>query len=319
MPDLGRWFGMDQLAESYSPISPYTYAVNNPAMMIDPDGRDVKPTKNGWEFTGDDINDIYSYLNGGGNVRTLTNALSAWGDMRTGQNFWSYFSSWNGSGHHGGGGSIYTTTVGDGAITGNTQDIQEIIFTKTKIAQVFSDAQIMQNTQASWRTGGGLIMMDSVFDVLGIALANAEPKNKNLAILLGGLAIVATKGKVASRIAASWQGKGAYAGIDAWRDITLAEGKYVVGGLPGQSNFYTTLKGLERSGFSKSALGEGLQIQPHPTFGYRSEVGVYKVTESTSAAFGTTYANPQFGAGGLPQIFIPDYSGLELISTIPLR
>jgi hypothetical protein len=37
------------------------------------------------------------------------------------------------------------------------------------------------------------------------------------------------------------------------------------------------------------------------------------------AAFGTTYTNSQFGAGGLPQLFIPDYSGLTLIKTIPLK
>ncbi|UQB70582.1 HNH endonuclease [Epilithonimonas zeae] len=200
MPDLGRWFGMDKLSETYHSASPYAYVLNNPIMMYDPDGRKVNPTKDGWEFTGDDISSVYDYLNGGGNVGMLTHALSAWGDMRTGQDFWSYFSSWNGSGNRGRGGSIYTTTASDGPVTGNAHDIQGIIFTKTKIAQTFSDTEIIQNTQASWRTGGGVVMMDSVFDVLGIALAKAEPKNKNLAILLGGLAIVATKGRAAPSV-----------------------------------------------------------------------------------------------------------------------
>ncbi|WP_317231450.1 glycohydrolase toxin TNT-related protein [Epilithonimonas zeae] len=195
MPDLGRWFGMDQLSETYHSASPYAYVLNNPIMMYDPDGRKVNPTKDGWEFTGDDISSVYDYLNGGGNVGMLTHALSAWGDMRTGQDFWSYFSSWNGSGNGGRVGSIYTTTASDGPVTGNAHDIQGIIFTKTKIAQTFSDTEIIQNTQASWRTGGGVVMMDSVFDVLGIALANAQPKNKNLAILLGGLAIGVSKGR----------------------------------------------------------------------------------------------------------------------------
>ncbi|OJX28472.1 MAG: hypothetical protein BGO86_07635 [Chryseobacterium sp. 36-9] len=39
MPDLGRWFGVDKLAEAYNFHSPYAYVMNNPAMMFDPDGR----------------------------------------------------------------------------------------------------------------------------------------------------------------------------------------------------------------------------------------------------------------------------------------
>ncbi|MFP3599512.1 RHS repeat domain-containing protein, partial [Chryseobacterium sp. SIMBA_029] len=39
MPDLGRWNGMDQLAESYHSASPYAYVMNNPVNMFDPDGR----------------------------------------------------------------------------------------------------------------------------------------------------------------------------------------------------------------------------------------------------------------------------------------
>jgi RHS repeat-associated protein len=42
MPDLGRWFGMDQLSEKYHKASPYAYVMNNPVMMYDPDGRDME-------------------------------------------------------------------------------------------------------------------------------------------------------------------------------------------------------------------------------------------------------------------------------------
>jgi len=38
---LGRWFGMDQLSEKFHTASPYAYVMNNPAMLIDPDGRDA--------------------------------------------------------------------------------------------------------------------------------------------------------------------------------------------------------------------------------------------------------------------------------------
>ncbi|MFP8895981.1 RHS repeat-associated core domain-containing protein [Chryseobacterium sp. EZn1] len=39
MPDLGRWNGIDQLAESYLSTSPYAYVANNPISNTDPDGR----------------------------------------------------------------------------------------------------------------------------------------------------------------------------------------------------------------------------------------------------------------------------------------
>jgi len=39
MPDLGRWNGIDQLAESYLSTSSYAYVANNPVSQFDVDGR----------------------------------------------------------------------------------------------------------------------------------------------------------------------------------------------------------------------------------------------------------------------------------------
>jgi RHS repeat-associated protein len=52
MPDIGRWNGIDQLAEKYISASPYAYVLNNTINMFDPDGRQasstgVKMNKNG--------------------------------------------------------------------------------------------------------------------------------------------------------------------------------------------------------------------------------------------------------------------------------
>ena len=91
-------------------------------------------------------------------------------------------------------------------------------------------------------------------------------------------------------------------------------------GLPGQSNFYTTISGLNRSNLNKSALWDGLQVGPSTKgLGLRPQAGIYEVSGNTSAAFGTTYANPTLGAGGLPQIFVHDFSKLKLISTLQLK
>ena len=38
-PATGRWFSVDQLAEDYSEISPYTYCANNPIIHVDKEGK----------------------------------------------------------------------------------------------------------------------------------------------------------------------------------------------------------------------------------------------------------------------------------------
>ena len=41
-PSLSRWLSTDPLAEKYQGFSPYNYTLNNPVMLVDPDGMRVK-------------------------------------------------------------------------------------------------------------------------------------------------------------------------------------------------------------------------------------------------------------------------------------
>jgi RHS repeat-associated protein len=70
MPDIGRWNGMDQLAESYLSTSPYAYVMNSPVNMFDPDGREsmLALTEAMWNATPDGTNSYWtnSGSDGGG-------------------------------------------------------------------------------------------------------------------------------------------------------------------------------------------------------------------------------------------------------------
>jgi RHS repeat-associated protein len=53
---LGRWFGIDNLAEQYYDLSTYTYCTNNPVRFIDIDGNEF--TDAAWEWVNGLISDI---------------------------------------------------------------------------------------------------------------------------------------------------------------------------------------------------------------------------------------------------------------------
>jgi filamentous hemagglutinin len=108
---------------------------------------------------------------------------------------------------------------------------------------------------------------------------------------------------------------------DEWGLTSLNKGDQVIGGLPGQSSYYTTFDTLEASGSSRETLFQSLQVSPHPEFGYRPKVGVYELQqELPKVPTGTVNANPNLGPGGGDQHWIRDYSEvLKLVDEIDLE
>lgn len=119
----------------------------------------------------------------------------------------------------------------------------------------------------------------------------------------------------ASEVAQSWQGTYPYVGVDKYRNITLKKGKVIYVGEPYPTGYATTKRAVDKINGDSRKMFEGLQVKPYWEDGmqaaeYRSKMMAYEITDDIDVAFGITNANPQFGKGGLPQMFIPDFNEL---------
>ena len=113
-----------------------------------------------------------------------------------------------------------------------------------------------------------------------------------------------------AELAKSWQEIGKYIGVDDYKNIILQKGKIIYRGEPNGTEYFTTKLAIEKSGRNATTIFEGLQVEKNPIHGYRGNMQGYLVNENVEAAFGITRANPQFGKGGLPQMFVPDVKTL---------
>ncbi len=312
---LGRWLNVDNMAEEFTSLSPYNYVLNNPISVIDPDGNYAQDIKgqianlyqqraNTWRYIDSYRQGYGAWHNGFSSEAERQAAINAPG------NYGAQMNAYSGSAY-----GIWSRTMNQ-VSTQSTLDFN-VGFTKQG---AFNTLEMVTGTYNLNRGNEALLDGDYSKAAKHYAYFVGEQSLRYIIpAAIGGLKRAVLPPNNSSLLARSWQGSGNYPGVDNWRNIVLNEGKYVVGGLPGQSNYYTTLNGLRRSGLNTEKLWQGLQVSPHPQFGYRNSVGIYRVPSRTNAAFGTTYANPQFGLGGLPQIYIPNYSHLTLIKSITLR
>ena len=126
------------------------------------------------------------------------------------------------------------------------------------------------------------------------------------------------------KTAKSWQGKDDYPGIDDYVDVNMHKGDILYRGEPNGTEYFTTLDAIEDSGRNATTLFEGLQVKPHPIYGFRGQVSGYKFTKTVTVGYGQALANPQFGTGGLEQFYVPnvqkliDKGILVLVETINL-
>jgi hypothetical protein len=111
--------------------------------------------------------------------------------------------------------------------------------------------------------------------------------------------------------AARLQGSGDYPGVDNWGNSMLHAGDIVHAGEPGITGFATSDEAASAVGNDAVALNEGLQIASR-SGSYRPNPAAFRITQDTQAARSTALANPQYGAGGLEQYYIPN---LEDVAT----
>ena len=124
MPDLGRWFGMDQLSEKFNSHSPYSYAVNNPVMFYDIDGRDLPEwMQNLWDATKNNQVTTFGGFDSSGSPSSIS-----FGGSFSSEQFTSFYNflSGGGTGNYtfwtNGAGSD-NVSYGNGAYNGNIQGV----------------------------------------------------------------------------------------------------------------------------------------------------------------------------------------------------
>lgn len=106
----------------------------------------------------------------------------------------------------------------------------------------------------------------------------------------------------------SWQGKGDYPGVDNWATGKVANNFDLLGGLPGQSAYYSVAQTLERADTIKRRYWKSLQVKKNKEHGYRPMVGIFRAQDSIVVAISKTLSNREYGKGGAWQLYVKNYA-----------
>ncbi len=118
----------------------------------------------------------------------------------------------------------------------------------------------------------------------------------------------------------SWQGQGDYPGVDDWAIAKIPNDFQLLGGLPGQSEYYTINQTIIETDTMQVVYWESLQVKEHPEFGYRSMVGVFNMSDTIIVAISKALENTQYGEGGAWQIYVENFNDdLIVTDTIYLK
>ncbi|MGH8968871.1 MAG: putative T7SS-secreted protein [Actinomycetes bacterium] len=116
-------------------------------------------------------------------------------------------------------------------------------------------------------------------------------------------------------IAAGIQGRGNYPGVDDWYPARLRAGDEIGAGtvadLPDLplSGFAVPRSVVDEVGTDARELFEGVQVRPYEG-SYRDELTVYRAGNDLDVAVGYALRNPDYGAGGLRQVYVRDMQRL---------
>lgn len=124
------------------------------------------------------------------------------------------------------------------------------------------------------------------------------------------------------RLAEAQQGGERYCGVDRYRPVRLQAGTELIKLEPPRplcsaSGYFMLREEYLRLRGDAQAISEGVQVAPHRekqpngrrSYDYCPEVSTWRVEKPLEAAVGPTEANPQYGRGGLTQVYIPEFRG----------
>ncbi|MCM3674566.1 T7SS effector LXG polymorphic toxin [Peribacillus simplex] len=118
-----------------------------------------------------------------------------------------------------------------------------------------------------------------------------------------------------SKVAQNWQGSYPYVGVDDYVDKLYKKGDIFYAGEPYPTGYFTTKEAILNADKNSKTIFEGLQVKPYWEKGmqtaiYRNKMGAYVLNVDIIGGNGIAKNNPQFGKGGMEQIFMADFNEL---------